>query len=126
MPDYVQMVLMQGGTFEGGFSLADETGQPIDSSWSGRLEIRENYGGELVTAFGAGEDGSLTITDFGQVMLSLPSGTTTALASTDDARGFPRTFYVGDIEVWRTASPTNRYKPQAPFRVYVRPEVTTA
>ena len=127
LSDYVEMILMQGGTFEGGFSLTDETGAPIDSSWTGRLEVRESYGGELVTAFAAsGEDGTLTITDYGQVLLSLPSSASEALTSTADERGINRVHYVGDVEVWRTAAPTNRYKPQAPFRVYVRPEVTTA
>lgn len=124
--DYAEMVLTQGGTFEGGFSLSDEAGAPLDSSWTGRLEVRTRIGGDLVVAFGAGEAGSLTINDYGQVLLVLPSDDTEGLASTADSLGLNRTHYVGDLEVWLTASPTNRYKPQAPFRVYVRPEVTTA
>lgn len=125
--DVVEMVLMQGGTFEGGFSLADETGEPLDSTWRGRLEIRTSHGGDLVATFAhSGGDGTLSITDYGQVLLSLPSSATTDLTSTADSLGLNARPYVGDVEVWRITTPTVRYKPETPFRVYVRPEVTTA
>lgn len=127
LSNYVEMVLTQGGTFEGAFSLTDDAGDPLDSTWRGRLEIREGYGGELVTTFaGSGADGLLSINDFGQVLLSLPSSHTEALTSTADSLGLNSTYYVADVEVWRVSDPAVRYKPETPFRVFVRPEVTTA
>ena len=123
--DHVEMVLIRGGTFVGGFSMTDEWGEPLDSTWRGRLEVRAGTG-DLVTSFASsGGDGTLTFTDFGQAILNLPSTYTANLEPTTDPLGLNTTHHVGDIEVWRAASPTIRYKPEAQFRVFVRPEVTT-
>lgn len=124
--DVVEMILMQGGTFEGGFDLRDEIGNPLDSTWRGRLEVRAAVGGELIATFEeGGDEGDLQITDSGHVLLSMISTVTASLTSTADSLGLNATHYVADIEVWRASNPTVRYKPEAPFQVFVRPEVTT-
>lgn len=125
--DHVDMILMQGGTFEGGFQLTDEFGVSLDSSWTGRVEIRSDYGGDPIATFAAtGADGTLAVTDGGRVLLTLPSSFTATLTPTADSRGLNNGFYVGDLEMWRIDVPSTKYKPETPFRVYVRPEVTTA
>lgn len=124
--DTVEMILVQGGTFEGGFLLTDEFGGTIDSTWRGRLEIRTRHGGDPVATFASsGGDGTLTINDYGQVLLSLPSTFTATLTPTSDSLGLNTTSYVADVEVWQATSPSTHYKPETPFRVFVRPEVTT-
>lgn len=124
--DSVEMVLVQGGTFEGGFSLVDETGQPLDSTWRGRIEIRDVYGGDLLATFAySGGDGSLFINDYGQVLLSLAATVTSSLPATTDSLGLNTRAYVADVEVWKATATAVRYKPATPFRVFVRPEVTT-
>lgn len=127
LSDVAEMIIVQGGTYEGAFSLLDESGNPLDSTWRGRIEIRDTYNGDLVTAFAySGEDGTLSINNYGQVLLTLRSSVTETLAPTSDSRGLNRTDCVGDLEVWRANSPSIRYKPETPFRVFIRPEVTTA
>lgn len=124
--DTVEMVLMQGGTFEGGFTLTDELGQHLNSTWRGRLEVR-NAQGDLLAAFAeSGADGTLTINGFGRVLLSLPSSYSTTMEPTSDSLGLNSAVLQADIEVWRASAPNSRYKPQTPFRVFIRPEVTTA
>lgn len=127
LSDVAEIIIVQGGTYEGAFSLLDESSNPLDSTWRGRIEIRDTYSGDLVTAFAhSGEEGTLSINNYGQALLRLPSAVTEALAPTADSRGANRTHYVGDLEVWRANSPSTRYKPETPFRVFIRPEVTTA
>lgn len=124
--DVVEMIVMQGGTYEGAFSVVDELGEPLDSTWRGRIQIRDVVGGTLLATFAfSDEEGSLVITDYGQALVSLPSSSTSALSSTADSLGLNTRHYVGDLEVWRAQTPAVRYKPETPFRVFVRPEVTT-
>ena len=125
---YAEIDLTRGGTWEGGFSIAGESGYWIDSTWTGRLEIRTKHGGDLILAFTASgtEGGVLEITNYGQVLLEVPSSLTETIPPTADSLGLNVTRYVGDLEVWRKAVPSRRYKPQIAFNVFVRPEVTIA
>lgn len=127
LSDVAEMIIVQGGTYEGGFSLADETGQALDTTWRGRLEIRDSYGGDLLTAMAeSGEDGFLTINAAGQALVTLPSAVTEALPTTADSLGLNDRSFVGELELWNVSTPSLKYKPETPFRVFVRPEVTTA
>lgn len=123
----VRIVLTRGGTFEGGFDLIDEGGNPLDSSWTGRLEVRDRIGGTLLFAFAdSGADGTLTIDDYGHCLLELPSSVTEDIPATADSLGNNSRVYLGGLEVWQAAAPTNRYTVNdLPMRVFVRPEVVT-
>lgn len=124
--DHVEMVLTVGATYEAGFVLSDEFGGAIDSSWRGRLEIRTEYGGDLIATFAStGGDGTLTVNDHGQVLLGLPATFTATLTPTTDSLGLNVISHTADVEVWPGDTPSVRYKPQTPFRVFIRPEVTT-
>lgn len=127
--DHVEVEIHAGGAFAGAFTLTDDNDDTLTSAWTGRLEVRETYGGPLVVAFAAdgtaGAEGTLTIDDFGQVLLEMPADATGDLPSTTDSAGWHDRYFVADVEVWPVANPTARAKPGTPFRVYITPEVTT-
>lgn len=112
-----------GSTFEKTWPLTDaDTGLAGDpTGWSARCEVRDTYGGTLVTRFHSdpakGWDGSITMTSptlGGNLTLFLTAAKTALLA--------PRTKAVFDLEV---IDPTGQ-----PFRIiqgraFITPEVTT-
>jgi hypothetical protein len=112
-----------GSTFEQTWPLTDaDTGAAGDpTGWNARCEVRDTYGGNLLTRFHSdvakGWDGSITMTDptaGGNLTISLPAAKTALLAPSNSA--------VFDLEV---IDPSG-----APYRIlsgraFITPEVTT-
>lgn len=118
--------IIQGGTFEDAWQLHDSAGDPLRASagWTGRLQLRTNYGGPLVATFGTGGNGSLTIDEDGHVIVVLPSAFTQAMTPTVSSSGANNRVLVGDLEVFRTSAPNVKHKPTI-IRARVYPEATT-
>lgn len=101
-----------GGTYSESWNLTDEAGAPLTASdgWTGRAEIRTEYGGPLVASFGEGGAGTVEFDEQGNITLTLPSTATSDLPSTQTRSGNNSLVFVGDVEVWQTSAPTVRYR----------------
>lgn len=116
-----------GGTYEEGWNLADEAGNPLLASdgWTGRCQLRTDFGGSLVATFGTGGDGTLEFDNEGNVILKLPSTFTETMAPTTSRFGNNNRALVGDLDIWQTSAPTVKFRPLF-IRARVYPEVTTS
>lgn len=101
-----------GSTFRWTRGLIDEAGDPLssDDGWTGECQVRTEYGGTLITAFGAGHDGSCIFDVDGNVTLELPATSTAVLTPTQRTNGLPDGRFVADLEVWQSTLPDIRYR----------------
>lgn len=109
------LIIPVAGTFERTWCFDDaDGGDPDWTGWSGRSQIRDGYGGDLLAEMSTdGADGTVMLGESGNVTIYLPSSFTTDLS--------PTTTAVGDLYLTNPDGDAFRV---LEFRVKITQEVT--